>query len=104
MATPPFQMTKAETPPYLPILKLSNPPFNLGGGRNYVSVRGIRDKIGKDMSKTFPGKAPCVSQFAEGSDSPFIFYPLPYWVLKKNDNAVACSGIFMTTIIKSINK
>ena len=24
-------MTKAETPPYLPILKLSNPPFNLGG-------------------------------------------------------------------------
>ena len=32
------------------------------------------------MAKTFPGKAPCVSQFAEGSDSPFIFYPLPYWV------------------------
>ena len=24
-------MTKAETPPYLPILKLSNPPFDLGG-------------------------------------------------------------------------
>ena len=51
---PPFKWQRPRPPPYLPILKLSNPPLNLGGDRNYVkTIRSFTLQIFLYFNKSF---------------------------------------------------